>query len=284
MLEVEFLPIQFAQLKIVLQWAADEGWNPGINDAEIFWHTDPQAFYGIFYAGKLIGGGAIVQYNQQFGFMGLFIVLPEYRSKGLGKYLWYKRRDTLLNRLPKNASIGMDAVLAMQPFYAQGGFHLAFKDERHLLKGRHFEICKNITEINSSDFEHILAFDKLCFSTNRNQFLKAWLFQSQSYSFKYTADDKIQGFIVLRKALHGYKIGPLFANNYQVAEELLKAGLNVVNGSDVFMDIPTANKSAIELMKTMNTEIVFECGRMYYGKPFDLPIEKIFGLTSLELG
>ena len=284
MLNVEFLPIQYSELKQILQWAADEGWNPGLNDAEIFWQTDPQGFYGIYNEGKLIGGGSIIKYNQLIGFMGLFIVLPAFRSLGLGKYLWYKRRDTLLNRLSKNASVGIDAVVSMQSFYKKGGFNFAFKDERHLLKGQYFEKSKFVAEIKKEDFEKILSFDSLCFGVNRKQFLNEWIFQPQSYSYKYLEDNIVKGYIVLRKTVKGYKIGPLFANNYQIAEQLLSAGLNAVNGAEVYIDIPTANTSAIELMKKMNTKIVFECARMYYGKPFDLPIEKIFGITSLELG
>ena len=47
---------------------------------------------------------------------GLFIVKPEYRAMGIGRKLWYQRRDLLISRLHNNASIGMDGVVAMQPF------------------------------------------------------------------------------------------------------------------------------------------------------------------------
>lgn len=42
--------------------------------------------------------------------MGLFIVDPKYRGQGLGRKLWYARRDHLLSRLQPNATIGLDAV------------------------------------------------------------------------------------------------------------------------------------------------------------------------------
>ena len=28
----------------LIDWAAREGWNPGLHDAELFWSADPQAF------------------------------------------------------------------------------------------------------------------------------------------------------------------------------------------------------------------------------------------------
>ncbi|AGA91039.1 hypothetical protein Thimo_2296 [Thioflavicoccus mobilis 8321] len=33
-----------AELDTLVDWAAAEGWNPGLNDAQIFWDTDPDGF------------------------------------------------------------------------------------------------------------------------------------------------------------------------------------------------------------------------------------------------
>ncbi len=96
---------------------------------------------------EMIGGGSIVSYNKEFGFMGFFIVKPDYRAHGIGKKLWYQRRDTLLSRLNKGASIGMDGVIAMQPFYKKGGFEISFRDERYENIGKEFKIDKNISPI-----------------------------------------------------------------------------------------------------------------------------------------
>ncbi|WP_339923128.1 GNAT family N-acetyltransferase [uncultured Cyclobacterium sp.] len=117
-------------LNTLVDWAATEGWNPGKYDFEVFWETDPDGYYGFFYEDKLIAGGAIISYNQEYGIMGLFIVRPDFREKGIGKKLWYLRRDLLIKRLHDGSLIGMDGVVAMQPFYEKGGFEIAFRDER----------------------------------------------------------------------------------------------------------------------------------------------------------
>jgi GNAT superfamily N-acetyltransferase len=282
--DLKFQKLDFEGLKSLVKWAEEEGWNPGLNDAEVFWKTDPDGYYGYYYKGELIAGGSIVSYEGQFGFMGFFIVKPGYRSHGIGRKLWYQRRDTLISRLNKGATIGMDGVIAMQPFYNKGGFEIEFRDERHERIGEGFEIDKSISSIEEKNFDSILSYDKKSFGFSRPQFLIPWLKQSTVKTFKYVEDKKLKGFAVIRKANKGYKVCPLFADNPEIAEELYKACLNSVIGEPLYIDIPMINQEAVALIKKYNTTYVFECARMYYGKPPDIEINKVFGITTFELG
>ena len=282
--KLNFVKLDFEGLKTLVKWADEEGWNPGLNDAEVFWMTDPDGYYGYYYDDDLIAGGSIVSYDKQFGFMGFFIVKPEYRSQGIGTKLWYQRRNTLISRLNKNAAIGMDGVIAMQPFYKKGGFEIEFRDERHERTGEKFEVDKNISAIKDKDFDSILAYDNRCFGFPRPQFLIPWLKQTNVITFKYYCNRKLMGFAVIRKATKGYKVCPLFADNAEVAEELYKACLNSVVNQPLYIDIPVINPGAVALIKKYNTSYVFECARMYYGKAPKLEINKVFGITTFELG
>ncbi len=282
--QLQFRQLDPDGLKTLVSWAEAEGWNPGPYDASVFFATDPEGFYGYYNNGELIAGGSIVSYNGQFGFMGLFIVKPEYRSAGLGRQLWYQRRDTLLSRLNEGAAIGMDGVIAMQPFYAKGGFEIAFRDERYVRTGAAFGIHKNINAIGEEDLDAILAYDALCFGFPRPQFMQPWLFLPGNKTFKYAEVDMLRGFAVVRKLISGYKIGPLFADNAMIAEELYKACLNAVQGEQLYIDIPVCNGAAVQLVKKYEAEYVFECARMYYGTPPKVDMNKVFGITSFELG
>lgn len=281
---LQFQKLDFEGLKTLIDWADKEGWNPGINDAEVFFKTDPDGYYGYYYHDELIAGGSIVSYDKRFGFMGFFIVKPEHRSHGIGRKLWYQRRDTLISRLHKGATIGMDGVIAMQPFYNKGGFEIEFRDERHEKIGEKYGVDKNISPIEEKDFDSVLAYDKKCFGFPRPQFLIPWLKQKSVKTFKYNNAEKLKGFAVIRKANKGYKVCPLFADNAEIAEELYKACLNSVVGQPLYLDIPMINQAAVALTKKYNTTYVFECARMYYGKTPDIEINKVFGITTFELG
>lgn len=282
--ELQFQKLDFEGLKTLVKWAEEEGWNPGLSDAEVFWKTDPDGFYGYYRNGQLTAGGSIVSYNREFGFMGFFIVKPEYRSQGIGRKLWYQRRDTLLSRLNKGASIGMDGVVAMQPFYQKGGFEIAFRDERHEKTGTFFQVDSHISVIDDQDLEAVLKYDIPCFGFQRPQFLKPWLNMPNVKAFQFRDNGKMRGFAVVRKVIKGYKVCPLFADNKLIAEELYKACLNAVPGESLYIDVPMINRNAVDLVKKYNTSYVFECARMYYGKAPDIAVNKVFGITTFELG
>ncbi len=282
--QLAFKKLDFKGVKTLVDWAAKEGWNPGPSDAEVFWKTDPDGFYGLFDNDEMVAGGAIISYSGAFGFMGLYIVRPDYRGSGVGRRLWYLRRDTLLNRLDENASIGMDGVVDMQPFYQKGGFEIAFRDERYQRMGETFSSSPYIKILQPSNVAQVQAYDRTCFGFERSSFLDAWLSMENSHVFTYIRRDQLLGYAVLRKTAVGAKIGPLFADNREAAEELYKACLTAGKGAPVFIDIPIINEQAVSLVRKYDAEYVFECARMYYGTPPEVPIQRVFGITTFELG
>lgn len=282
--EFKFQKLDLNGLKTLVNWADAEGWNPGPHDAAVYWATDPEGFYGYFIDNELIAGGSIVSYANEFGFMGFFIVKPEYRSRGIGRKLWYQRLDTLLSRLNKGASIGMDGVVAMQSFYEKGGFNIAFRDLRYEKTGEPFLPDKRISSISDKDIQSVLDYDKQCFGFSRPQFLIPWLKMPHTKTFKYVEEKELKGFAVVRKVSKGYKVCPLFADNQRIAEELYKACLNAVAGEPLFIDIPEMNKMAMTLVDKYNLSYAFECARMYYGNPPQMELNKVFGITTFELG
>ena len=272
------------ELDIAVDWAANEGWNPGLHDAEIFWKTDPDGYVAVEKEGEMIGSGSIVSYNGRYGFMGFFILKPEYRGKGLGTELWFYRRDKLISRLEKGAAIGMDGVSNMQPFYTRGGFNFSHRDLRMESRGIKRDFSDKVSEIGPEDFREINLLDEECFGFPREVFLAGWLSMRDSKAMKYVEQGKITGYGIIRRCQIGHKIGPLFAENYKVADELFKALSVSAAGELVYLDIPEINADAKRLAEIYDMKECFGCARMYNGSAPKLPYRKIFGVTTFELG
>ena len=69
-------------VEFAIRLAADEGWNPGLHDAAAFFDADPEGFLVGILDGRPIGCISAVRYPDRFGFIGLYIVVPEHRGKG----------------------------------------------------------------------------------------------------------------------------------------------------------------------------------------------------------
>ncbi|MBT5017421.1 GNAT family N-acetyltransferase [Planctomicrobium sp.] len=274
------------EVRQLVRWAESEGWNPGVDDAALFWNLDPQGYLGIEIEDQMIGGGAIIKHNSMFGFMGLFIVDPEFRGKKLGTKLWFARRDRLLDRLDQNGTIGLDGVDDMVPFYEKGGF-------KQYTRHRRFELATppspssaptEVQELNELDFEKIQELDRQCFPGERAEYLKSWIHQAGHVSLGITDGTKVTGFGVMRPCQTGWKIGPLFADDISIADQLFLAFCQRAESKSVYLDAPDNNPAARELCERHQMEEVFGCVRMYLGPVPELANQKIFGITTLEVG
>ncbi len=287
--ELEIRNMTRPEVDELVAWAAREGWNPGLHDAELFWATDPEAFIAAELDGELIGGGAITAYNGEFGFMGFFIVRPEYRGQGFGNTLWQARRQRLLERLRPGATIGMDGVFDMQSYYAKGGFVFSHRNMRFRAEITDRPSAspgndKNIVLLTDIPFQQVLDYDRTCFPAARSNFLRGWIAQPDALALGYLRDGKLSGYGVVRRCVEGCKIGPLFADDAMAAEALYTHLAGFAVGGPLFLDAPENNPAAMALVAQRQMLEVFGCARMYLGPPPVIAHERIFGVTAFEVG
>ena len=89
---------------------------------------------------------------------------------------------------------------------------------------------------------------------------------------------------MIRPCRKGYKIGPLIADDPEVAARLLNALTAAVGGGEVFIDVPQPNRAAVGLARDIWIAPVFETARMYTGPIRELQLDRIYGVTTFELG
>ncbi|WP_433740311.1 GNAT family N-acetyltransferase [Pseudomonas putida] len=277
------------ELDELVDWAAREGWNPGVHDAELFWATDPDAFIAATLGDELIGGGAITSYHGEFGFMGFFIVRPEYRGQGLGNTLWHARRERLLARLRPGASIGMDGVFAMQDYYAKGGFvfshrNMRFRAEITQRPTTSQVVGQDIVPLATLPFDQVVDYDRTCFPAARETFLSGWIAQADALAVGCQREGRLSGYGVARRCREGYKIGPLFADDALAANALYARLAECAQGGPLFLDAPQNNPAAMALVRQQGMIEVFGCARMYLGPLPAIAHERVFGVTTFELG
>lgn len=268
--------------------AGREGWNPGLHDAEAFWACDPKAFIAAELDGRIIGGGAVTAYGDQYGFMGLFIMQPDFRHQGLGAQLWRARRDRLVARLRPGATIGMDGVFEMADWYARGGFVLSHRNLRYRMDvpaGFAAEQTgAELVALADVPFETLAAYDRTCFAGPRAAFLKAWTRLPEHHGLGQVRDGRLAGYGVVRRCGEGCKIGPLFADDAAGAEALFQALAERAAGGPLFLDAAENHPDAQALVARHGLSEAFGCARMYLGPVPDIDHARVFGVTTFELG
>jgi GNAT superfamily N-acetyltransferase len=281
-------------LQLALNWAALEGWNPGLNDATAFYATDNAGFLIGEIDGEAIGCISAVCYDTTFAFIGLYIVKKEWRGQRCGMQIWQAAWQQLTERLEENQRcVALDGVVEREGTYRKNGFVPAYRHIRHIYNNiNNKNINFNSSEALPTDvvplinipFAEVVRYDTELFGISRPQFLQHWINPESGAAYGVEENGKLRGYGVLRSCHQGYKIGPLFADNLEIAESLFQALTNHAGTQSVFLDIPDINPALTFFTQRYNLQPVFTCVRMYCYRTPSTDVNRIFGVTTLELG
>ncbi|MEH3148409.1 MAG: GNAT family N-acetyltransferase [Methylobacterium frigidaeris] len=266
-------------LALVLDWAAAEGWNPGLSDAAAFHAADPGGFLVAVDGDVPVGAISVVAYGEAFGFLGLYLVRPDRRGQGVGTALWTAGLARLGAR-----GVGLDGVVAQQANYARSGFAALHRTLR----------VSGVPDLpagpaaqpwDGAGFSEIAAFDAEHFGAPRDAFLRGWLAAPGHRVAVSRRDGRIDGYGVVRPCREGFKVGPLFAASRPTAEDLFAAlAAGAGPGATLVLDVPEPNRDGLALARAHGLTPAFETARMVRGPAPDWPLARIYGVTTLELG
>lgn len=274
------------EFQTAIDWAMDEGWNPGLDDLQVFHAADPKGFLMGFRGGDPVSSISVVRYGDDYGFLGFYIAHPGARGTGAGIAIWNAGMAHLEGR-----TVGLDGVVAQQDNYKKSGFVLAGRNIRYQGIpdiGTVTAPGVDIRDVTPGDLAALLPYDRSFFGAPRDDFASEWACPGkriQRRGMIAVADGSLAGYGVIRECLRGYKIGPLFADTQAVATALFAALLGrAAPDADITIDPPEDNRKATRFAEQAGMAPVFETARMYKGAAPDLPIDRIFGLTTFELG
>jgi GNAT superfamily N-acetyltransferase len=268
------------EIALAADWAAAEGWNPGLADAACFATVDAQGFL----VGELDGAPAAtiscVNYDGKFAFLGFYIVRPDLRGRGFGLRIWNAAMAHAGTR-----TVGLDGVVAQQPNYRKSGFQLAYPNIRY--GGTVAPAAApptGIVALADVAFANVETDDATVFPAPRTVFLRAWIGAPGHIGRALVRDGKLIAWGVIRPCRSGRKIGPLVADDRAAAEAVFAALTAASGEGEIFLDVPSVNRDALALAQAHGLQPVFETARMYTGAIRPLRVERVFGVTTFELG
>jgi GNAT superfamily N-acetyltransferase len=263
--------LELAEVATLLDWAAAEGWNPGLKDAVAFQAADPTGFFGAFVDGAMVAAISAVAYDAHFGFIGLYICHPDWRGQGHGRAVWDAGMSYLGGR-----TIGLDGVAEQQANYASMGFVPAYETVR--MSGDLSATILGGRVRLTAAAEDIRQLDRKCFPAERDGFLRHWL-APPNHCAVVEGPDGVSAFGVVRQCRDGCKIGPLFAADTHQALEIVETQSGLLH-----IDVPGTQAEWLAALSSRGFRDGFRTQRMYRGRRPEVHMPSIFGVSSLELG
>src|SRR2546429_8289789 len=159
------------EISLAVDWAAAEGWNPGLSDASCFASVDPEGFLIAELDGLPAATVSCINYGASFSFLGFYIVRPDLRGKGYGLRIW---NAAIAHAGPR--VIGLDGVVAQQDNYRKSGFALAYANVRYggtVAAPAAAQV--DVIALSEGPFAAAEMDDATVFSARRAAFPRAWI-------------------------------------------------------------------------------------------------------------
>jgi len=266
------------ELATVLDWAAAEGWNPGLEDAQAFFAADPEGFFLAERDGEIVAAISVVNHSDSFAFLGLYLCRPDWRGKGVGYALWQHALGHAGDR-----TIGLDGVPAQEANYAASGFLRTGATRQ--FEGRVDPAeSPDIRSAAPSDATALGALDQAANGVSRPAFLTEWTRLADS-RFTLVLEDgaALTGFATLRRCRAGAKLGPVIAPDPASALRLMQHAAALAPDTALIVGVPEASTGFLRTLAAEGFTETFSTARMYRG-PAPETGASLQAIATMELG
>jgi GNAT superfamily N-acetyltransferase len=238
--------------------------------------------------GLLVGQISTIRCEDNYAFLGLYIVREAFRRRGFGSALIAHAM-----RHVADCNIGLSAALEHTSFYAKLGFVRTSDDCRFVGPAVKVapELSDRILPYDDSMLDAVSDYDRQCFPSARRAFLSLWLRMPSSSCFVYRERGVVKGYAQIHPidtVKNSHEIGPCFADTKEIARALIIAAVNQLGEGDTFgLNIQFENPRVGELLEILpeyNLAEWIRLARMYTKGEPNIQKEKLWSSTNLSSG
>ncbi len=237
------------------------GWNQLRPDWQRLLEQEPVGCFVATLEQAVIGTVTTTCYGTALAWIGMMLVHPEYRRKGVARQLLQHSLAYLASRQIK--CIRLDATPAGAKVYTQLGFEPEWSFQRWSGRGAGGDGEVSWRHSTAELMPELLAMDRQAFGADRAQMLQK------------LADDSLllscpDGYGMLRRGHLANYLGPVVARQAASAAELIGELCRTADGT-IFWDIPAGNSAACGLAAELGFAPVRQLTRMRVGEATALP-------------
>jgi GNAT superfamily N-acetyltransferase len=280
---VEIELLSEVHLPEALRLTEQSQWNQTEHDWRRLLQSQTKGCFGAFLDGRLIGTITTVAYGTELAWIGMMLVDPDYRRRGLGTRLM--RSDLEHLQRIGVAAIKLDATPAGRPLYESLGFRPEGLIERWEGMG-HPGVKKKWSAWNERLRPAVYTFDRLAFGADRSPILASLIEDSPvAPLIAITPKGQLEGFALARPGRRAFHIGPVVARGQGTALALLDGMLGQLAGEKVYLDFNTGFGFGSEVLVDRGLVKQRDLTQMAFGPESPAGISnRIFGLAGPEMG
>ena len=197
------------------------GWNQLQEDWKLFLDAGNDGNMVVEYRKKVVGTVTTIDYSGRFSWIGMVLVDPEIRRKGIGTSILKEA----IAKAKHKGIIRLDATPKGKLLYDTLGFKRECGLNRYEIKDYQSTPLQSIrsfcTKISDYDLKDIIEYDQHIFGAPRPVILESLHKMAPDYAWICGSGDNIRGYCFGRSGSNFEQIGPVIALNSEVAFSLL---------------------------------------------------------------
>jgi GNAT superfamily N-acetyltransferase len=264
------------------------GWNQTAEDWMRFLEASERGCFVAEVDGDVRGTVTTISYEKRFAWVGMVLVDPEYRGRGLGTKLLKIAIEYLQEA--RIAAIKLDATPQGKPIYEKLGFQAEYEIERWILKRTAKAAAQSRetiqrNKVSEQNLEAILAEDREVFGADRSQLLKSLWQGAPEFTGAVWENSTLRGSAFGRRGSFADHLGPWMAKDKSAATGLLNSFIAQSRRETLVVDRLKSNAIAGDLLKTMGFEYSRPLMRMVRGvNQYPGRTESLCAITGPEFG
>ena len=274
-------PLEPNELSLANRWAIEEGWNPGPRDAAIFNVIDPGSLLAVDVEGAPVGVISATRMTPDFGFVGFFVLSPEFRR---ARYAWTLLQASL-ERMEGRVA-GSETIFQLVRTYARYGMRPHYHTVSYHGVAPSFPATwhRDVEPASTVPLKELAAYDAMSVGVDRSSCLREWLSLPGSRALVVKRRGQVCGLGAARLCHRGVRIGPLQADDGESAEALFDALAGLAPGEELSIDCPDINPASAKLALAKGLSAGSATARLYRGPPPAGMLHRVYGLMSFALG
>ena len=264
------------------------GWNQTVQDWGRFLAASPGGCFVAELDGKVCGTATTISYEERFAWVGMVLVDPEFRGRGLGATLLARAIEHL--DASKVSTIKLDATPLGKPLYEKLGFMSEYEIERWTLRTSSASSTKTHRSrppglLSPDSLDSIFELDRDIFGADRSSLLESLHQEVPDFTFAIRNADIVEGYGFGRRGCYADHLGPWMATDAQVARQLLEAFLESCGRDTVVVDCLRSNTMARSLLQSFGFTYSRPLTRMYRGANLHPGrVERLCAILGPEFG